>query len=52
MRRFLVTIPGSVESGTIIANGEGSTLTPLGLTAADGVFADDGVLAVPGAQSE
>jgi cell division protein FtsI (penicillin-binding protein 3) len=56
MRRFHVAIPGGVESGTmrgaIIANGEGSTLTPLALTAAYGVFANDGVLAVPGAQSE
>jgi len=56
MRRFHVAIPGRIESGTIrgaiIANGEGSTLTPLALTAAYGVFADDGVLAVPGAQSE
>jgi cell division protein FtsI (penicillin-binding protein 3) len=56
MRRFHVAIPGGVESGTmrgaIIANGEGSTLTPLALTAAYGVFANDGVLAVPGAPSE
>jgi cell division protein FtsI (penicillin-binding protein 3) len=56
MRRFHLAIPGSIESGTlrgaIIANGEGSTLTPLALTAAYGVFANDGVLAIPGAQPE
>jgi cell division protein FtsI (penicillin-binding protein 3) len=56
MRRFHVALPANIESGTlrgaIIANGEGSTLTPLALTAAYGVFANDGVLAVPGAQSE
>jgi cell division protein FtsI (penicillin-binding protein 3) len=56
MRGFHVAIPANVESGTmrgaIIANGEGSTLTPLALTAAYGVFANDGVLAVPGAPPE
>jgi cell division protein FtsI (penicillin-binding protein 3) len=56
MRRFHVAIPGSIESGTmrgaLIANGEGSTLTPLALTAAYGVFANDGVLAVPGVPPE
>ena len=56
MRRFHVAVPGSIEGGTlrgaIIANGEGSTLTPLALTAAYGVFANGGLLAVPGATSE
>ncbi|HEX7451480.1 MAG TPA: penicillin-binding transpeptidase domain-containing protein [Polyangiaceae bacterium] len=56
MRRFHVAIPGSIEGGTmrgaVIANGEGSTLTPLALAAAYGVFANDGLLAVPGAAPE
>ena len=56
MRGFHVAIPDNVESGTLrgalIANGEGSTLTPLALTAAYGVFANDGVLAVPGTAPE
>jgi cell division protein FtsI (penicillin-binding protein 3) len=56
LARFHVDVPSHIESGTmrgaIIANGEGSTLTPLALTAAYGVFANDGVLAVPGAPSE
>ena len=56
MRRFHVAIPGSIEGGTmrgaVIANGEGSTLTPLALTAAYGVFANDGLLAVRGAAPE
>jgi cell division protein FtsI (penicillin-binding protein 3) len=56
LRRFHVAIPVNIESGTmrgaLIANGEGSTLTPLALTAAYGVFANDGVLAVPGATPE
>jgi cell division protein FtsI (penicillin-binding protein 3) len=56
LRRFHVDIPANIESGTmrgaVIANGEGSTLTPLALTAAYGVFANDGMLAVPGATSE
>jgi cell division protein FtsI (penicillin-binding protein 3) len=49
LRRFRVGAPPSIPSGTmrgaIIANGEGSTTTPLALAAAYGVFANDGVLA-------
>lgn len=56
MRRFHVAIPAGVEGGTmrgaVIANGEASTLTPLALTAAYGVFANDGLLALSGAASE
>jgi cell division protein FtsI (penicillin-binding protein 3) len=56
LARFHLAIPPQLENGTlrgaIIANGEGSTLTPLALAAAYGVFANNGVLAVPGAPGE
>jgi cell division protein FtsI (penicillin-binding protein 3) len=56
LARFHITVPANIESGTmrsaVIANGEGSTLTPLALAAAYGVFANDGVLAAPGAVSQ
>ena len=52
LRRFHVEAPPSIPSGTmkgaIIAMGEGSTTTPLGLAAAYGVFANDGLLTVSG----
>ncbi|MEO7037731.1 MAG: penicillin-binding transpeptidase domain-containing protein [Polyangiaceae bacterium] len=49
LRKFKVGAPPSIPSaslrGAIVAIGEGSTTTPLALTAAYGVFANDGVLA-------
>jgi cell division protein FtsI (penicillin-binding protein 3) len=52
MRRFQLDVPADLATDTvrsaIIVDGEGSTLTPLALTRAYGVLANDGLLALPG----